>query len=142
MATVFIGTSSKVQNDLIYCMGQLIMKKILAELAEANCVAIQIDESPDLSKKEQLSIVFRYVANHEVFERFVDFVDCSLERSAEQVAALAISAIERYKVGTKLVAQTYDGASVMSGEVLGVHIRVNANTLKLCSFTVMRISLT
>ena len=68
--------------------------------------------------------MFRYVSNHEVCERFVEFIDCSLERSAEQVAALAISVIERYKVCSKLVAQTYDGASVMSGEVSGVNIRV------------------
>ena len=68
--------------------------------------------------------MFRYVFNHEIFQRFVEFIECSLGRSDEQVAALALSATERYKVGSKLVTQTYDGASAMSGEVSGVNIRV------------------
>ena len=77
-ATVFTETSHTMQNDLIHWMGQLITKRILSKLSEASFVTIQIDESPDVSKREQLSVVFRYVSNSEVCERFVDFIDCSL----------------------------------------------------------------
>ena len=69
-------------------------------------------------------MVFRYVYNFQVFERFVEFVDCSAERSAEEIAKIALSKIEEYGVGKKLVAQTYDGASVMSGDISGVNARI------------------
>ena len=107
-ATVFVGTSPQVQNDLIHCMSRVMKEEIC-----------------DVSKREQLSLVFRYFSKFRVCERFIEFIECRLERNAESVAAIAISKIEEYKVGPKLVAQTYDGASVMAGEITGVNVRVN-----------------
>ena len=49
----------------MHCMGQLVTKRILNELSEASFVAIQMDESPDVSRREQISVVFRYISNHE-----------------------------------------------------------------------------
>ena len=84
----FIGTSKHVQNDLICCIAKLVTSEIISELNAANFVAIELDETPDISKHEQLSLVLRYVYNFQVFERFVEFVDCSVERSAEEIARL------------------------------------------------------
>ena len=64
-ATVFTRNSPTVQNDFMHCMVQLATRRILSELSEASFVAIQIDESPDVSKREQISVAFRYVSNHE-----------------------------------------------------------------------------
>ena len=68
-------------------------------------------------------MVFRYVSKFRVCDRFIEFIECSLERNAESVAGIAISKIEECKVGPKLVPQTYDGASVMAGEISGVNVR-------------------
>ena len=57
-------------------------KEILEELAAAKFVAIELDESPEISKLEQLSLVFRYVSKFRVCGCFIEFIDCSLERSA------------------------------------------------------------
>lgn len=37
-------------------------EKIFSEFADTNFVAIELDESHDVSKREQLSLVFRYVS--------------------------------------------------------------------------------
>ena len=64
------------------------------------------------------------------FERFVEFIDCSAESSAEEIAKIVLSKIEQYGVGNKLVAQTYGGASVMSGENSGVNVRIKEEYLE------------
>ena len=109
---------------MICCIAKLFTSEILSQLNAGNFVVIELDESPDISKHEQLSLVFRCVYNFQVFERFVEFIDCSAERSAEEIAKIALSKIEQYGVGNKLVAQTYDGASVMSGEISVVNVRI------------------
>ena len=82
-ATVFVGTSPQVQYDLIHCMSRVMKEEICDELSGANFVAIELDESPDVSKRDQLSLVFRYVSKFRVCERFIEFIECSLEINAE-----------------------------------------------------------
>ena len=92
-----------VKNHLIFCTAKLVTSEILSQLNAANFVAIELDESPDVSKHEQLSLVSGYVYNFQVFGRFVEFIDCSAERSAEEIAKIALSKMEQYGVGNKLV---------------------------------------
>ena len=122
--TAFVGTSPQVQNDLIFCISKVMTEKILDELAGTNFVAVELDENPDVSKREQLSLLFQYNSNFKVCDRFVEFIECGSERNAQSIASIAISKNEEYMIGSKLVAQTNDGASVMAGEVSGVYDRV------------------
>ena len=117
--TAFVGTAPQVQNDLIFCISKVMAEKIRDELAGTNFVAVELDECPDVSKCEQLSLVFRYISNFKACKRFVEFIECGSERNAQSIASIAISKIEQYMIGSKLVAQTYDGASVMAGESSG-----------------------
>lgn len=104
-------------------MSSVMTVKILSELACATFVSVEVDESPDISKQEQISLVFRYISQFQVFERFIEFVECSSDRDAEVIARIVISKVEQYKVGSKLVAQTYNGASVLAGNTAGVYVR-------------------
>ena len=117
--TAFVGTSPQVQNDLIFCISKVMAEKIRDEPAGTNFVAVELGECPDVSKCEQLSLVYRYISNFKACERFVEFIECRSERNAQSIASIAISKIEQYMIGSKLVAQTYDGASVMAGESSG-----------------------
>ena len=54
-------TSPDIQNALLKVMGNLVRKRICAEVQKAGMYSILADETKDCSKREQLAIVLRYV---------------------------------------------------------------------------------
>lgn len=52
-------------------------------------------------------------------ERFIGFYDVSSDRSAKALSNFVKHIIDLFGCGSKLVAQTYDGAAVMSGALNG-----------------------
>lgn len=74
-AKVFKGTSKTVQNELLECMQVIVREHIVEEVKSANYVAIQADETTDVSTQTQLVLVLRYIdSNHKVQERFFEFL--------------------------------------------------------------------
>jgi hypothetical protein len=120
----FSGLSGEIQNDLISSISSVIISEIKAEIAEASFVSIMIDETPDISRREQLTTILRYVSNNSVEERFLGYVDVSSERTAIVLSSHVFSILEKFNCSEKLVAQSYDGAAVMSSELNGVQSKV------------------
>ncbi|XP_025206903.1 zinc finger MYM-type protein 1-like [Melanaphis sacchari] len=85
-----------------------------------------MDETTDIMSKSQLSTILRYVTNEGVEERFLGFVDVSHNRSAKCLAEHVFRLLNEYKCVDKLVAQTYDGAAVMSGQHNGLQTLVRS----------------
>lgn len=59
--TVFKGTSKTVQKELLDCMLSVLKTHILGEVNHADYLAIQADETTDISTRCQLVLVLRYV---------------------------------------------------------------------------------
>jgi len=73
-----------------------------------------------------MSLCIRYV-NEDliVYERFIEFIDVSSERGAENLTKVIINSIKQNNLHEiPLIAQSYDGAGVMSGSLSGVQTRV------------------
>ena len=69
-----IYTSKTIQNDLIDCIGSHIRDNILKEIKEYKYYSILCDELVDISNKEQVSIVMRFVDNKcDIREDFLNF---------------------------------------------------------------------
>nr|GEY63885.1 hypothetical protein [Tanacetum cinerariifolium] len=67
-------TSPQIQKDVIDCFPKEIVKSICLEVG-ADVFSLLVDESSDVSKKEQMAIVLRYVDKYGlVKERFVGIV--------------------------------------------------------------------
>ncbi|KAK7912495.1 hypothetical protein WMY93_012706 [Mugilogobius chulae] len=58
-AKIFKGTSKIVQNELLECMCAVIKEKITEEVKVAHFVALQADETTDVSTQTQLVLVLR-----------------------------------------------------------------------------------
>ncbi|KAI4798579.1 hypothetical protein KUCAC02_021946, partial [Chaenocephalus aceratus] len=102
---VFKGTSSTTQNELLDCMYDVSREEIAKQADNTSCVAVQADETTDVSCKSQMVIVLRYITpDLTVTERSLEFVEVKDTTGLRE----------------KLIAQTYDGAAVMSGNVRGV----------------------
>ena len=76
-STVFSGTSNRTQNDLFETVSDVIQKDIEDEINAAPCVAVEEDETTDVTNKGQISVILCYVAKCEVNEAFLGFDDVS-----------------------------------------------------------------
>lgn len=80
-------------------------------------------------KEEQLSICVRYSVKFQVFERFLGFVNVSTGQDANHIVSAIFNFFEKHKVdmnAVKIIAQSYDGASVMSGHLNGVQSKLKS----------------
>ncbi|KAI2667610.1 Zinc finger MYM-type protein 1 [Labeo rohita] len=122
-ATVFKGTSKTVQNELLDCMLSVVREQIIQDVQSSDFLSIQADETTDIATQCQLVLVLRYIdAKSNVQERFFEFIPLR-STTADSIATvlkerLAVILPEDQK--SKLISQTYDGASVMRGATAGV----------------------
>lgn len=117
-------TSSDIQNDIINISGNMILNQIVNEIKGCGMYALMVDEARSF-KEEQLSICVRYIKDFVVKERFLSFQNCSQERDATNLCNIILKYFKH--IGLKdipIVAQSYDGASVMSGRVGGLQAKI------------------
>ncbi|KAJ4946943.1 hypothetical protein JOQ06_008986 [Pogonophryne albipinna] len=82
--------------------------------------SITADETTDVSCKSQMVIVLQYIMpDLTVTERFLEFVEVK-DKTGVGLSNNIKAVLEPLKLKEKLIAQTYDGAAVMSGNVRGV----------------------
>lgn len=126
-STVFTGMSNTIQNDIIESIAHVIKDEIDKEINSAPFIAVEVDDTTDISCKCQLTVIARYVNEKGMIcERFLGFFDISLDRDAEAITTVVMRAIGDYSPATKLICQTYDGASCMSGQRGGVQALVKS----------------
>ncbi|XP_063929547.1 zinc finger MYM-type protein 1-like [Zophobas morio] len=113
---IFLGTQEQAlrghdesQNSLnqgnFKDINKIISQIISAEIKQSPCFSWQVDETTDIQCLSQLSVIFRYVTNGKIVERFMGFFN-------------------DFDLANKLIGQTYDGASVMSGELNGLQSKI------------------
>ena len=78
---IFTGVPSEIQNDLIECIDSVIQDQIDKEIENCRFLSIQVDETSDVSTKEQLSVIIRLDRKGEIVERFLKPFDVSSDRS-------------------------------------------------------------
>lgn len=101
-------------------MASMILKKISSEVKECVYFSVLADETKDISKTEQLSIVLRYFFDGEIKERFLGFTPLN-GLDANSLFLKIKEMLHTCQIDiNNCVAQTYDGASVMRGHINGV----------------------
>ena len=126
--------SPSIQNELISLLAGQVLQDIKIELQSAPIFAIILDTTQDVSKKDQLSEVFRYVkiAYHDdgtprelqVIEAFTSFTEVE-DSSAIGLHKLITNSIQEKGLDIKNCrGQGYDGAAVMSGKYSGLQKKI------------------
>ena len=119
-------SSPEIQNECIHLLGKEVRDDVARAVGENDFFAILVDETKDLSRKEQLCIILRYfdAVENQIKERAIGTFHMKLLDSEsltraiqEQIGLLGLDM-------NNCVAQCYDGASVMSGAVSGVQARI------------------
>ena len=111
---------------LIESVAEVVRSDIMKDIGEASFVAVEVDETTDVTQKAQISVSLRYVneKSHKIKEAFLGFDDVSDDRRADAIARYILDMLEKFNCLEKLVSQTYDGVSVMSSELNGVQAKI------------------
>ena len=115
-------------------MAEVIQTDIRKDINKASFVAVEVDETTDIMQKTQISVIFRYVpvceASHIIKGAFLWFDDIIDDRRASAIAQYVLGILQKFNSVKKLVAQTYDGASVMSSELNGMQANIKEDVSK------------
>ncbi|KAL3621606.1 hypothetical protein CASFOL_036518 [Castilleja foliolosa] len=113
-------TAPSIQKDICNCFAEEVLKRIFDEIGD-DVFSILVDESRDISKKEQMALVLRYVDELGfVKEQFIGLVHV-METTALSLKNALDELFARYNLSFGRVrGQGYDGASNMSGEFNGL----------------------
>lgn len=75
-------------------------RKIDQEILNSMFFSWQVDETTDISCQSQLTVIFRYVHEDKVVERFMDFFDVSSERIADGLFKLLVHKYKKFSIGS------------------------------------------
>ncbi len=120
--------SHDIQNEQMEIMAHAVLRKLLCAIKSRKYYAISMDETTDISTKEQVSICFRTVDdNFEIHEDFVGLYNTSATDAAT-LAAIIKDVLVRFDISIKNCrGQCYDGAANMSGIYTGLATRLLAD---------------
>lgn len=113
-------SSPQIQNELIEVAASATKRLLVKRVLDTGFYCLLADEARTF-KQEMLAICIRFTRGLDVEERFIGFYDCSLSQTAESLHQIVEKALEEIGLASvPIIAQGYDGASVMSGNVQGL----------------------
>ena len=118
-------TSHDIQNEILEIMAHSIQRDIASDIRDAVWFSLIVDETTDISVKEQVSICLKHVSNlFEVHEDFIGFYETSLTDASTLVAIIEDVLLRLNLPLSQCRGQCYDGASTMAGRLSGVQARI------------------
>ena len=118
-------THHSIQNEIIQQMANMVIEEIRTEINNCGYFTIQADESKDISKQEQISIVVRYEKNSLPVEELIAIVPASEGFDSNSLSSVILQTLQAKGIDiSKCVGQTFDGAAVMSGVNNGVFVKI------------------
>ncbi|XP_021725924.1 zinc finger MYM-type protein 1-like [Chenopodium quinoa] len=121
--------SPSIQKDIINCCAKETTRCIIEEVGD-DYFAILADESSDVSQKEQLALVLRFVNRDsgKVMERFLGIVHVGNTTALTLKDAIMSLLVEHSLSPSMIRGQGYDGASNMKGEINGLKTLIMNDT--------------
>lgn len=113
-------TSHDIQNEMSEIMSHMILRDIVAKVKSCGLFSLIVDESCDVSCKEQVSISLRIVENFQPQELFLGLYETSSTTGLE-LSKIINDVFTRFGLSfSDLRGQCYDGASNMKGKFKGL----------------------
>ncbi|XP_016648952.1 PREDICTED: zinc finger MYM-type protein 1-like [Prunus mume] len=113
--------SHKIQKEILNIYANKVRKMIRDEIGEDEKFCILVDEALDDSKKEQMTIIIRFVScDGHIQERFFDIVSVHDTNSSTLKSDICKVFSKHSLLVSNMHSQGYDGASNMRGEWSGL----------------------
>ncbi|XP_059310541.1 uncharacterized protein LOC132061873 [Lycium ferocissimum] len=117
-------TSPMIQKEIVTACKIETIKAIIEEL-NGDYFALLVDEAFDVSRKEQMAIVLRYVGRMGfVMERLIDIIHVQ-DTCASSLKEAIVNLLAQHSLSLSYVhGQCYDGASNMQGRINGLKMLI------------------
>ena len=120
-------TSPKALGDIQRQLALTVLRQVVAEAVSAKYFGLILDETTDVTRREQMAVCLRYVTeNLDVKETCIGLYHAS-STSSEALFELVQDVLRRTQLQiTNLRGQCYDGAANMAGAISGLQARLKA----------------
>ncbi|XP_044869697.1 zinc finger MYM-type protein 1-like [Mauremys mutica] len=124
--TKYKWISHEVINEIIEMMAMTALRKIVQKIKASKFYAIVMDETTDLSRKEQVRFSLRFFSSEdwEIYEEFIGFYQTDTMDAASLFKIVEDTLLRCDLPFSDCRGQCYDGASNVSGKFTGVQARV------------------
>ncbi|XP_066924627.1 52 kDa repressor of the inhibitor of the protein kinase-like [Clytia hemisphaerica] len=118
--------SKTIQNQIIDVIKSYIQGKIVEKIKIKRVFSVLADEATDVSNKEQMALVLRYLSQNNVIkEEFVNFIHCKNGTTGQALSEIILDEVKALGLDFENVrGQGYDGAGAMAGSEKGVASRI------------------
>ena len=116
--------SNTSQNEMINLIGNAVRKIVISEVKSAGMFGVSADTTPDLSRRDQLAVVVRYVKEMIPNERLLALKPVTAKTGIATAEEIVQVLTENTLNTDELVSQSYDFASTMSGQYNGAQHHV------------------
>ncbi|XP_077461063.1 uncharacterized protein LOC144077306 [Stigmatopora argus] len=110
---------STIQDELLDCMYEVYREEVGKQLQQTQFVGVQVHEMTHVSLNARMAIILRYVVDNIPTERFLELVEVT-DQSALGISEALQQVLGPLRLTEKLVAQTYDGATMLSDGKISV----------------------
>ena len=118
-------TSHENQNEMLTIMARFVQNQILNKVRKSPFITIMVDETTDVSNKEQLTFIIRSVDEEfNVSEDYLGMYNLATTTASSIVSAITDILLRFQLPSTKLRGQCYDGCSTMAGARGGVAAKI------------------
>lgn len=119
------------QNEMIHLLADDVRRQVVKEIKDAKMFSVSADTTPDLSKKDQLAVVCRYVnADGDAKERLLS-LKCTASKTGAGTADEIITTLNSQTLDTgELCFQSYDFTNSMSGQFNGAQQKLQEKLKK------------
>ena len=95
--------SAGIQNSILKILGDIVRNVVCNDIKEAEMFSLLVDETKDLSKKEQVAIVLRYVDSKGMLhEQFLTFVEAG-SLTAESLTKYILDTLQKFHFDPKWI---------------------------------------
>lgn len=121
--------SKTIQNEMITTVGKYILDNLSREIRDSKYFSVMADEAADISNKENLSVVIRFLDSiKSIREEFVGFHLCEEGTTGQAIKQLIVGAVAELGLSMDdCRGQCYDGAGNMSGRLNGASSLIRAD---------------
>ena len=121
-------SSEQIIAELLQCLSQVIQEQIISDLQSSELFSLMTEESTDIAVLKQLVLVGRYLTDEGVKASFLCITDIPND-TAETIEGSMLKFVRDKSLQImRLCAFSSDGASVMTGRLSGVAVRLKRHS--------------